>query len=432
MAQDRRRVVITGLGAVTPMASNVEDTWKGILEGRSAIGYTTLFDASTYPTTFSGQIRDEALVNGFDSDAELSHSGRNVRFALVAAAQAARDARLDTLKIDRRRVGVYLGAGEGPADCMKFGQILIDSWNGLRVDTAAFMAAAVASLDNLYEVLQEPNIAAGLLARRFSAFGPNSTCLTACAASSQAIGEAGSLIRRGDADIMISGGAHSMLHPFGLAGFNLLTALSRRNDAPQKASRPFDKDRDGFVLSEGSAILVLEELSHALARGARIHGELLGYGTTGDAYRVTDMHPGGRSACSAMRMAIDDARIRPEDVDYVNAHGTSTDVNDKVETVAIKEVFGEHSKRLPVSSTKSSIGHLIAAAGAIEAIICLLAIRDGVLPPTINYEHPDEGLDLDYVPNAARKATVNVALSNSFGFGGQNVSIVLARYPLSR
>jgi 3-oxoacyl-[acyl-carrier-protein] synthase II len=400
MTDSRRRVVVTGIGAVTPMASNVEDTWKGILECRSAIDYTTLFDASTFPTTFSGQVRDETLVRQFDADRELRHAGRNVRFVLVAADQAFRDARLDEAEIDKRRMGVYLGAGEGPADCVKFGQILADCWTGAAVDTALFLSKAIDRFDSLTEIFQEPNVPAGILARRYSALGPNMSCLTACAASSQAIGEATAVIRRGDADVMISGGAHSMIHPFGLAGFNLLTALSSRNDSPGTASRPFDKTRDGFVLSEGAAILILEELSRALKRGARIYGEVLGYGTTGDAYRVTDMHPEGRSAKSAMRMAIADARIRPEQIDYINAHGTSTDVNDRVETVAI------------------------------EAIICFLAIRDAVLPPTINYHVPDPELDLDYVPNAPRKAAVKIAMSNSFGFGGQNVSLVLARYPL--
>lgn len=430
MCGERRRVVITGIGAVTPMASNVEDTWKGILEGRSAIDYTTLFDASTFPTTFGGQIRDEALVGKFDADPVLKHSGRNVRFAAVAAEQAIADAGLDRARPEGRRFGVYLGAGEGPPDYRKFGQLLAETWNGAAIDTAAFMSKALGRFENLAEIFQEPNIPSGVLAQRFSALGPNMSCLTACAASSQAIGEATAIIRRGDADVMLSGGAHSMLHPFGLAGFNLLTALSQRNDSPKTASRPFDNDRDGFVLSEGAAMLVLEELGRAKARGAHIYGEVLGYGTTGDAYRVTDMHPEGRSAKAAMRMAVADAGIRPEQVDYINAHGTSTDVNDRVETVAIKEVFGERAKRLPVSSTKSSIGHLIAAAGAIEAILCLLAIRDGVLPPTLNYTTPDPALDLDYVPNAPRKARVDIALSNSFGFGGQNISLVLARYPL--
>jgi 3-oxoacyl-[acyl-carrier-protein] synthase II len=253
-------------------------------------------------------------------------------------------------------------------------------------------------------------------------------CLTACAASSQAVGEAVELIRRGDADIMLSGGTHSMIHPFGVTGFNLLTALSTRNDAPTKASRPFDNDRDGFVLGEGSAMMVLEELEHAKARRAEIYGEVLGYGSTADAYRITDTHPEGRGASACLRMAFADCGLGPSDVNYINAHGTSTDVNDKVETLAIKTVFGEQAYKTPVSSTKSMLGHLIAAAGATELIICLLAIRDGVLPPTINYETPDPNCDLDYIPNTAREARCDVALSNSFGFGGQNISLIVGRY----
>jgi len=430
MGKDGRRVVITGMGLVSPMASNVEDTWKGMLEGRSAVDYTTIYDASTFPTTFSGQVRDESVISRFESDPELKYSGRNLRFALVAGQQAFEDAGLHEAEINKERFGVYLGAGEGPPDWMTFGNLLAEAWTGAKTDTAAFLKNAVTRMNALRELFQEPNIAAGLLARRFSALGPNMTCLTACAASGQAMGEAGHIIRRGDADVMLSGGAHSMIHPYSQAGFNLLTALSQRNDDPKRASRPFDKERDGFVLAEGSAMLVLEELYHAEARGVRIYGELMGYGTTGDAYRLTDMHPEGRSAKSAMRMALEDAGIEPKDVDYINAHGTSTAVNDKIETVAIKEVFGEHAKRIPVSSIKSMVGHLIASAGAIEAIACLLAIRDQILPPTTNYEHPDPELDLDYVPNVARKAAVSIALSNSFGFGGQNVALVFGRYPL--
>jgi 3-oxoacyl-[acyl-carrier-protein] synthase II len=261
----------------------------------------------------------------------------------------------------------------------------------------------------------------------FNAQGPNLNCLTACAASSQAIGEAAELIRRGDADVMLSGGTHSMIHPFGVTGFNLLTALSTRNDAPTKASRPFDRDRDGFVLGEGAAMVVLEEFEHAKARGAIIHGELLGYGSTADAFRITDTHPEGRGAASCVRMALADAQLNLDDIHYINAHGTSTDVNDKVESLAIKTVFGDQAYRIPVSSTKSMMGHLIAAAGATEMIICLMAIRDNVLPPTINYETPDPACDLDYIPNTPREASCRYALSNSFGFGGQNVALIVGR-----
>jgi 3-oxoacyl-[acyl-carrier-protein] synthase II len=252
--------------------------------------------------------------------------------------------------------------------------------------------------------------------------------LTACAASSQAVGEASEIIRRGDADVMISGGTHSMIHPFGVTGFNLLTALSTRNDNPTKASRPFDRLRDGFVLGEGAAMVILEDLERARRRDAPIYGEILGYGSTADAYRITDIHPEGRGAIGCMRMALQDARLDPGDIDYVNAHGTSTAVNDRVETLACKAVFGPHAAKTPISSTKSMMGHLIAAAGATELILCLMAIRDNVLPPTINYENPDPDCDLDYVPNTARESPCNIALNNSFGFGGQNITLIVGRF----
>jgi 3-oxoacyl-[acyl-carrier-protein] synthase II len=265
---------------------------------------------------------------------------------------------------------------------------------------------------------------AGYLAGLFNAQGPNANCLTACAASSQAIGEATEIIRRGEADVMLSGGAHSMIHPFGLTGFNLLTALSERNDEPQRASRPFDRDRDGFVLGEGAAMVVLEEYDRAQARGAAIYGEIAGYGTTADAYRITDQHPDGRGATACIRMAMADAKLNPEAIGYINAHGTSTAVNDKVETHAIRSALGQQAYKIPVSSTKSMTGHLVAAAGATELIAALLALRSGVLPPTINYETPDPLCDLDYVPNVAREQKCTAVLSNSFGFGGQNITLI--------
>jgi 3-oxoacyl-[acyl-carrier-protein] synthase II len=269
---------------------------------------------------------------------------------------------------------------------------------------------------------------AGHLAALFNAQGPNLNCLTACAASSQALGEATELIRRGDADIMLSGGAHSMIHPFGVTGFNLLTALSTRNDDPTRASRPFDRERDGFVLGEGAGMLILEELEHAKRRGAKIYGEVVGYGSTADSYRITDIHPEGRGAAACIKMAMQDAQVNPEDIDYINAHGTSTSVNDRTETMAIKRALGDVAYKTPVSSTKSMMGHLIAAAGAVEAMTCLLAIDDDVLPPTINYENPDPDCDLDYIPNQPREDKAKVALSNSFGFGGQNVSLILREF----
>jgi len=293
---------------------------------------------------------------------------------------------------------------------------------------AAFLRKGLETLEPTAELEQEPNMPAGHLASLFGAEGPNLNCLTACAASSQAIGEATEIIRRGEADLMLAGGTHTMIHPFGVTGFNLLTALSTRNDEPTKASRPFDRLRDGFVLGEGSGMLVLESLDSALARGARIHGEIVGFGSTADAFRITDTHPEGRGAISCINMALGDAQCNLDDIHYVNAHGTSTTVNDKVESLAIRRVFGDLADKLPVSSTKSMMGHLIAAAGATELIFCLLAIRDNVLPPTTNYENPDPDCDLDYIPNQARQARCDVALSNSFGFGGQNISLLVKRF----
>jgi 3-oxoacyl-[acyl-carrier-protein] synthase II len=278
------------------------------------------------------------------------------------------------------------------------------------------------------ELEQELHTTTAHVASYFDLQGPNYNCLTACAASSQAIGEATELIRHGDADVMLSGGSHSMIHPFGVTGFNLLTALSTRNDAPQKASRPFDLNRDGFVLGEGAGMLVLEELEHARRRKATIHAEVTGYGSTGDAHAVTDSHPEGRGAIACIAAAVKDSGLKVDDIGYINAHGTSTKVNDRVETIAIKHVFGETARTVPVSSSKSMLGHLIAAAGAVELIISVMAIRHGVLPPTINYEVPDPECDLDYIPNTAREKKVQHVLSNSFGFGGQNISLIVSRF----
>jgi 3-oxoacyl-[acyl-carrier-protein] synthase II len=330
-------------------------------------------------------------------------------------------------KLDPLRLGVYLGSGEGHQDFYAFSDMIVAAMDGDKFDVTKFTKAGLERLDPVLEMEQEPNMPAGHIAALFNAQGPNANCLTACAASSQAVGEAVEMIRRGDVDVMISGGTHSMIHPFGVTGFNLLTALSTRNAEPTRASRPFDKDRDGFVLGEGASMLIVEELEHAKRRGAKIYGEIVGYGSTADAYRVTDSHPEGRGAIACMRLALQDAKINPEQVGYINAHGTSTDVNDRVETLAIKTVFGEHAKNIPVSSTKSMMGHLIAAAGATELIISLLTLRDGMLPPTINYETPDPECDLDYIPNKAREKPVDYALTNSFGFGGQNIALVVGK-----
>ncbi len=428
MVAGRRRVVITGMGCITPLGVRVEQLWKNLMAGASGVGMTTVFDASRFPTKISAEVRNWCIADEGESEQLWHFCGRHTRFAAGAALQAMRDAGLEKGLADPTRLGVYLGSGEGQQDFDSFTSMMMAAIEGETLDVAKFTKLGLETLHPLSEVEQEPNMPAGHLAGMFDAQGPNFNCLTACAASSQAIGEATELVRRGDADVMLSGGTHSMIHPFGVTGFNLLTALSTRNDEPTRASRPFDRDRDGFVIGEGAAMVVLEELEHAKKRGAKIHGELIGYGSTADAYRITDTHPDGRGASSCIKLALADAGVGLNDIGYINAHGTSTSVNDRVETLAIKHVFGQQAYKIPVSSTKSMMGHLIAAAGATELIVCLLAIRDGVLPPTINYEEPDPDCDLDYVPNKAREATFDRAVSNSFGFGGQNISLVVGRF----
>lgn len=419
----RRRVVITGVGCVTPLGTTVDSLWANLIAGKSGVGRTTIFDASSFPTKISAEVRDWSVADvGLDA-AEWADRSRHTCFAAGAAQQAVTESGvLGT--VEPTRFGVYLGAGEGSQDFFNFSQMMTAAVQGGDLDLGAFVTEGLKILDPQAELEQEPNMPVGYLAGMFDAQGPNVNCLTACAASSQAIGEATEIIRRGEADVMLSGGAHSMIHPFGVTGFNLLTALSERNDEPERASRPFDKNRDGFILGEGGAMVVLEEYEHARKRGAPIYGELLGYGTTADAFRITDTHPEGRGAISCLKMALQDAGKDATDIDYINAHGTSTAVNDRVESLAIRQVFGEYADKLPVSSTKSMMGHLIAAAGATELIICLMAIKHKVLPPTINYETPDPECDLDYVPNVAREAKCDVVASNSFGFGGQNVTLV--------
>jgi len=369
------------------------------------------------------------LSDYIDNPERFQYAGRNIHFAIGAATEAMKDSGLQDVKdLDPATFGVYLGAGEGAQDFNLFMGLIAQARVDDEVDLEAFARFGMEQLHAESELEQEPNMTAGHLASLFNAQGPNMNCLTACAASSQAIGEATEMIRRGEANVMISGGAHSMIHPFGLTGFNLLTALSTHNENPQEASRPFDKNRDGFVLGEGAGILILEELEHAQERGAKIYGELAGYGSTADAYRVTDIHPEGRGAIACIRMALNDAGVNTDSIDYINAHGTSTKVNDQVETLACKQALGQYAQGTPVSSIKSMMGHLIAAAGSVEAITCLLAINRNVLPPTINYETPDPVCDLDYIPNEPRETNVTTCLSNSFGFGGQNVSLIFREF----
>ncbi len=424
----RRRVVITGVGVINPMGHDVETMWEGLKHGMSGVGYTTIFDASSFPTQISAEIKDWDIAQTGEDPAVWADRGRHSRFAAGAAKQAVAESGILDSGLDPARLGVYLGSGEGNQDFLSFSRMMTAALEEKSLNLREFVRTGVNSLRPMGELEQEPSVPAGHLAAMFNAQGPNVNCLTACAASSQALGEATEIIRRGDADAMISGGTHSMIHPFGVTGFNLLTALSTRNDEPQRASRPFDRQRDGFVLGEGAGMVVLEELVHAQQRGAPIYGEVMGYGSTADAYRITDIHPQGRGAIGCMSMAIRDAGLNPDDVDYVNAHGTSTLVNDRVESTACKVLFGQSGRRIPVSSTKSMMGHLIAAAGVTELIVCLFAIRDNLLPPTINYEYPDPECDLDCIPNEARPAQCDYALNNSFGFGGQNVSILVGRY----
>ena len=421
------RVVITGMGWVTPMGHDLETVWRRLLAGGSGIAPTDLFPAETFPTSISAQVRD------YDPAALLDMSrfagvGRNTRFALGAAQQAWAASGLKN--VDPERVGVYLGSGEGSLDYAAYTGAALAAWDGetRAINAATWAETAAKLMDVTREHEQEPNMPLFHVARLVNAAGPSFNCLTACAASLQATGEATEILRRGDADVMLAGGAHSMIHPFGVTGFNRLTALSEMNDDPPAASRPFDKTRGGFVLGEGAGMTVLETLDHAVARGATILAEVAGYGSTADAFRITDQHPDGAGAVAAMRLALEDANLTPADIDYVNAHGTGTSENDSTETTAIKTVFGDLANSIPVSSIKSMMGHLIAAAGSVELIACVLAIRDGMLPPTMNLHHADPECDLDYVPNASRAAKVDTVLTNNFGFGGQNDTLVVRRF----
>lgn len=425
----RRRVVVTGIGCITPVGNGVDEMWDSLCAAKSGIGDITHFDASNFPTQFAAEVKNYDFNSIVDNPSRFQHSGRNIRFAIGAATHAVQDSGILDRPVEPERFGVYLGAGEGQQDFMIFMSMVARAQSDGELDLKKFTTSGLESLNPQAELEQEPNMPSGHLASLFNAQGPNLNCLTACAASSQAIGEATEIIRRNDADIMLSGGAHSMIHPFGVTGFNLLTALSTHNDDPIRASRPFDKERDGFVLGEGAGMLILEELEHAKARGAKIYGEIIGYGSSADAYRITDIHPQGRGAISCIKMALNDAQLNSDQIDYINAHGTSTVVNDKVETHAIKGALGEEAARkTPVSSIKSMMGHLIAAAGSVEAITCLLAMKHNTLPPTINYENPDPDCDLDYVPNEAREQKVTRTLSNSFGFGGQNISLIFSEF----
>ncbi len=410
----QRRVVVTGLGAVSPLGNDVQSTWKGLVEGRSGIGPITAFDASGLEVRIAGEAKGFRPTDYLDVK-EARRMDRFTQFAVVAALEAVRDAGLDIKGNNAEAVGVAIGSGIGGIQTI-VDQVRVMEQKGPRRVSPFLVPMMIIDM------------AAGQVSIALGAKGPNVAVVSACATSAHSIGEAAEMIKRGDAEAMVAGGAEAPIIPIGIVAFIQAQALSTRNDEPQRASRPFDAERDGFVAAEGGAVLVLESLEHARARGARIYAELVGYGATGDAYHITAPPEGGEGAARAMRMALRKAGLAPHEVDYINAHGTSTPLNDRAETLAIKEVFGEHAHQLVVSSTKSMTGHLLGAAGALEAIACVKTIQEGVIPPTINYENPDPDCDLDYAANAARRAKVDVALSNSLGFGGHNCTLVFRRY----
>ncbi len=408
----KKRVVITGLGCVTPIGIGTDATWNSIKSGICGVKELTRFDTTDFSATIAAQI-DDFDATDFIEKREIKKMDRFAQYAVASAKMAFEDSGLE--EFDPNRMGTIIGSGIGGIETFENQHSKLVEKGPKKV--SPFLIPMMIS-----------NMAAGQVAIALGAKGPNTCVVTACAAGTHAIGDAFKAIQRGDADIMVCGGAEAPITPMSMAGFCSMKALSTRNEQPEKASRPFDADRDGFVMGEGSGVLVIEDLEHALKRNANIYAEIVGYGATSDAYHITTPAEGGEGAARAMKMAMDDAGMSKEDVDYINAHGTSTFYNDQFETMAIKDVFGEHAYKLAVSSTKSMTGHLLGAAGGVEAIFCALAIKEGFLPPTINLENPGEGLDLDYVPNEGRQAEVRCALSNSLGFGGHNGTLAFKKY----
>jgi 3-oxoacyl-[acyl-carrier-protein] synthase II len=411
----KRRVVITGVGAITPLGIGVEESWQALCQGKSGIGAVTRFDASDFRTRIAGEVRGFNPLDFIDRKL-VKRGDRFIHFALAATQMAMEDSGLTINASNSERVGVSMGTAMGGIETLEKNHRLL--LQGARHQISPFFIPSFLA-----------NMAPGQVAIEFGARGVNMCSVTACASGTQAIGNAFRVIQRGEADAIIAGGAEAAITPVIFAGLDVIKVMTARNDEPEKASRPFDRDRDGFVISEGAGIVILEELEFALNRGAKIYGEVLGYGLNSDAYHITAPDPDGRGAASCMRMALKDAGISIDGVDYINAHGTSTVLNDLAETLAIKSVFEGRSHQIPVSSNKSMIGHLWGAAGVVEAIFCLLTINRGIIPPTINYETPDPECDLDYVPNVARRAEVKVAISNSFGFGSTNATLILGRFP---
>jgi 3-oxoacyl-[acyl-carrier-protein] synthase II len=411
---EKARVVVTGLGAVTPVGNTVPAFWSAISEGRSGVGPITRFDAKRLDSRIAAEVKDFDPLRVIEKK-DLKKLDLFIQYALAAGAEAVEDAKLDLAQLDGTRAGALVGSGIGGISTILQWHDVLKERGPDRISPFFIPSLIV-------------NMVSGQLSMRYGLKGPNSAVITACATGNHAIGDAFKIIQRGDADLMLAGGSEAIIIELCLAGFCSMKALSTRNDAPDRASRPFDAQRDGFVCGEGAGVVVLEQLEHARRRGARIYGEVIGYGMTADAHHMTAPDPEGDGAARAMAGALRDAGLAPTDVAYINAHGTSTPYNDKTETVAIKRVFGEHAYRLAVSSTKSMIGHLLGAAGGVEAIATVLALHHGLLPPTVNYDVPDPECDLDYVPNTARKADVEVALSNGFGFGGTNATLAFRRY----
>ncbi|MEK7701739.1 MAG: beta-ketoacyl-ACP synthase II [candidate division NC10 bacterium] len=419
---DRRRVVVTGLGALTPVGNTADELWTALTQARSGVGPITKFDAAVknaqgdylYPTRIAGEVRNFDPLRFVDKK-EARRLDPFLQYAMACGVMAVEDAGLDAAKVDGTRFGVLIGSGIGGI------QTLLSNHDTL-------LEKGPDRVSPFFIPMMIVNMASGLVSMRFGAKGPNSSVVTACATGNHAIGDAFKIIQRGDADVMLAGGAEAIIIPLTIAGFCAMKAMSTRNEAPTKASRPFDASRDGFVCGEGGGILAIEALEHAVRRDARIYGEIVGYGMTSDAYHMTAPDPEGDGAARAMQAALRDGGLDGAEVGYINAHGTSTPYNDKFESLAIARVFGDHARRLAVSSTKSMTGHLLGAAGGVEAIATVLALHHGVLPPTINYETPDPDCDLDYVPNQARKQDVEVALSNAFGFGGTNATLAFRKY----
>ena len=406
-----KRVVITGIGVVTPIGNDLEAFWTNLKNGVSGIRRIEAFDTTAYDCKIAGEVRGFDPKQFFKNPKDVRRSDRFGQLAMAAAKMALADSSMDLEKVQRERFGVIVSSGIG-------------GLKTLEEQHASLLQRGPSRSSPFTIPMLISNIAGGLISMEFNLRGPNLCIVTACATSANSIGEAWRLIKFGDADVFLAGGSEAAIVEIGVAGFGAMKALSRRNDEPERASRPFDRDRDGFVMSEGAGVVVVEELEHARARGAKIHCEIVGYGLSADAYHMTAPPPDGEGAARAMQLALDRAGIAPEEVDYINAHATSTDIGDVCETKAIKKVFGEHAHKVSISATKSMTGHLLGGAGAVEMAVCALSIRDGIIPPTINLEHPDEQCDLNYTPNKAQEKKVRIALNNAFGFGGHNATLV--------